>query len=111
MIISGLIENAIVLKLFRLWAAAFFLSFSGVAIAQDEWGLQSQANDPQQPNDCVTQGAVFHGVNPWVVRAIIKVESNFNAKAVNKNKNGTSDIGLAQINSMHMKTPTAKPEL
>lgn len=32
---------------------------------------------------------------------IAKTESNFNAKAYNKNKNGTFDIGLMQINSIH----------
>jgi len=32
---------------------------------------------------------------------IAKTESNFNAKAYNKNKNGTFDIGLMQINSVH----------
>jgi soluble lytic murein transglycosylase-like protein len=58
---------------------------------------------PVQPDDCVTQGAVYHQVNPWVVRAILKVESNFNPKAVNRNLNGSVDVGMAQINSIHFK--------
>ena len=57
------------------------------------------ASAPQQPDDCVTKGAQYHGVNAWVLRAILKVESNFNPKAVNRNKNGTIDVGIAQYNS------------
>lgn len=90
-------RNLCALLLFSaLWVAA------GSAIAQDGGSLPQVANEPQQPDDCVTQGANYHGVNPWVVRAIIKVESNFNS-SVNKNKNGTVDVGIAQINSMHFK--------
>lgn len=62
-----------------------------------------QAPQPTQPNDCVSQAAVYHGVNAWIVRAILKVESDFNPKAFNKNRNGTTDVGMAQINSMHFK--------
>ncbi len=60
-------------------------------------------SQPAQPNDCVSQAGDFHGVNSWIVRAILKVESNFNPKAMNKNRNGTTDVGMAQINSMHFK--------
>lgn len=45
--------------------------------------------------------ATHHGVNPWVLQAILKVESNFNPSAVNRNLNGTVDVGIAQINSIH----------
>jgi len=60
-------------------------------------------NAPPQPDDCVTQAAQYHGVNSWILRAIIQVESNFNAAAVNRNQNGTTDHGIAQINSMHFR--------
>lgn len=33
--------------------------------------------------------------------ALIKQESNFNPKAVNKNTNGTCDLGIAQLNSVN----------
>lgn len=61
------------------------------------------AAGPKQPNDCVYQAALYHKVNPWTLRAILKVESNFNPKAINKNRNGTVDVGIAQMNSMHFK--------
>jgi soluble lytic murein transglycosylase-like protein len=50
---------------------------------------------------CVTGAAQYHRVNPWVLRAILKVESNFNERAVNRNANGSTDVGMAQINSIH----------
>jgi soluble lytic murein transglycosylase-like protein len=79
--------------------------FAATAAAQgDSQNLSAGVpNEPVSPNDCVTAAAGYHQVNPWVLRAIIKVESNFNAGAVNKNRNGTVDVGIAQINSMHFK--------
>ncbi len=71
--------------------------------AQTGGNEQLPLQGPKQPDDCVTQAATYHGVSPWILRAIIQVESNFNAKAVNKNTNGTTDVGVAQINSMHFK--------
>lgn len=61
------------------------------------------ATGPRQPDDCVTQAATYHSVSPWILRAIIQVESSFNPNALNKNNNGTVDVGIAQINSMHFK--------
>ena len=50
---------------------------------------------------CVAPAAQYHGVNPWVLKAILKIESGFNPSAVNRNANGTVDVGMAQINSIH----------
>lgn len=74
----------------------------GSLFAQEAVGMGAGQN-AVPPNDCVTQAANYHGVNSWVLRAIIKVESNFNPKAINKNRNGTTDVGIAQINSMHFR--------
>jgi len=38
-------------------------------------------------------------INPLLLWTIAKVESNFNQYAINKNKNGTYDYGVMQINS------------
>lgn len=74
------------------------------SVAQDAQSLASPpTSSPQQPDDCVTEAATYHSVSPWTLRAIIQVESRFNPAAVNRNTNGTMDIGLAQINSMHFK--------
>lgn len=42
-------------------------------------------------------------VNPQLLWAIAKTESQFNPNALNqKNKNGSYDIGIMQINSIHL---------
>jgi len=52
--------------------------------------------------DCFDDAAKLHKVRPTILRAIAKVESNFNERAVGHNNNGTRDIGLMQINSIHL---------
>jgi hypothetical protein len=48
---------------------------------------------------CFEEAGAQYGINPQILRAIAKVESNFNPNAINKNSNGTFDVGLMQINS------------
>ncbi|MFZ8826634.1 MAG: lytic transglycosylase domain-containing protein [Candidatus Caldipriscus sp.] len=48
---------------------------------------------------CFEEAGRYYGVSPHLLWAIAKVESNFNPRAINRNKNGTYDIGLMQINS------------
>jgi soluble lytic murein transglycosylase-like protein len=48
---------------------------------------------------CFEDAGRYYGVSPQLLWAIAKVESNFNPRAINRNKNGTYDIGLMQINS------------
>jgi soluble lytic murein transglycosylase-like protein len=52
---------------------------------------------------CVSAASEYHKVNPWVLKAILSVESNFRPGAVNRNQNGTLDVGMAQINSLHFR--------
>jgi hypothetical protein len=49
---------------------------------------------------CFEEAGAQYGINPQILRAIAKVESNFNPAAYNKNTNGTYDIGLMQINTI-----------
>jgi hypothetical protein len=49
---------------------------------------------------CFEEAGAQYGINPQILRAIAKVESNFNPAAINKNSNGTYDVGLMQINSI-----------
>ncbi len=44
-----------------------------------------------------------YGIPPQILWGIAKTESNFNPRAVNKNSNGTYDLGLMQINTIHLK--------
>jgi hypothetical protein len=53
---------------------------------------------------CFDEAGAEYGINPQILRAIAKVESNFNPAAINKNSNGTYDVGLMQINSIWAST-------
>lgn len=45
-----------------------------------------------------------YNINPNLLKAIAIYESNINPKVVHKNKNGTYDIGIMQINTVHKET-------
>jgi soluble lytic murein transglycosylase-like protein len=54
---------------------------------------------------CWEDAAERYGVNPDLLYAIAKTESNLNPAAINRNnKNGSYDIGLMQINSSWLPT-------
>lgn len=41
-------------------------------------------------------------LSPKLLQSIAKVESNMNPTAINRNPNGTYDLGIMQINSIHL---------
>lgn len=49
---------------------------------------------------CFEEAGAEYGINPQILRAIAKVESNFNPAAIHMNTNGTYDFGLMQINTI-----------
>jgi soluble lytic murein transglycosylase-like protein len=49
--------------------------------------------------DCIDDAGSYAGVSSTLLRAIAQHESGMRADAVNRNTNGTEDIGLMQINS------------
>lgn len=53
---------------------------------------------------CFQEAGEEYGISPEILFNIASVESGFNPAAVNKNKNGTYDYGLMQINSSWAKT-------
>lgn len=53
---------------------------------------------------CFEEAGAMYDVSPQLLRAIAKVESNFNPRAINRNKNGSYDFGVMQINSFWVKT-------
>ncbi|WP_336768910.1 lytic transglycosylase domain-containing protein [Pantoea endophytica] len=52
--------------------------------------------------DCWEEAGARYGIEPELLQAIAIVESGLNSAAVNKNRNGTMDLGLMQINSSHL---------
>lgn len=48
---------------------------------------------------CFEEAGAIYRVSPQLLWAIAKVESSFNPDALNRNVNGSYDVGLLQINS------------
>lgn len=51
------------------------------------------------PSECVDASARDYRINPFVLLAILKVESNGRTGLTNQNANGTEDLGPSQFNS------------
>jgi len=73
---------------------SFFLSFP-VFSKSEELGPGWES----EVGRCFISASQRYNVSLWLLWAIAKVESNFNYKALNKNKDGSFDVGLMQINS------------
>lgn len=54
--------------------------------------------------DCMAKAAALHRVDLRLLKAIAIVESRMNPKAINRNKNGSADRGLMQINDVWLPT-------
>ncbi len=48
--------------------------------------------------DCFDRAGIYYQIDPDYLRAIAWQESNFNPHAKNKNKDGSFDLGVMQIN-------------
>ncbi|TAN41676.1 MAG: murein transglycosylase [Nitrospirae bacterium] len=58
---------------------------------------------------CFEEAGKKYGISPALLEAIAKNESNLNPKAVNRNRNGSLDYGLMQINSSWIGPLRLKP--
>jgi hypothetical protein len=54
---------------------------------------------PRIPGQCVEQSAVTYRLNPFILVAVLKVESNGRTGVISTNKNGSKDLGPAQLNT------------
>ena len=90
---------------------AISLMLSDVTYAQTKPAIQatsSAAGKDVSPafttpaEQCIIPASTYHGINPWLLRAILRVESSLKPGAIGRNTNGTIDIGIGQINSMHL---------
>ncbi len=62
------------------------------------------ADSKVEVDSCIAKAAALHNVDLNLLRAIAKVESGMNPKAVGKNTNGSNDTGLMQINDWWLPT-------
>ena len=53
---------------------------------------------------CFEEAGRLYGVNPRLLQGIASVESDLNPAAINRNRNGSFDLGLMQINSFWLKS-------
>ncbi len=53
---------------------------------------------------CFTEAGQLYGINPMVLRSIARQESGNRADAVGHNQNGSTDVGLMQINTIWKST-------
>ena len=69
-------------------------------------GVESQGSiqtAKESKDNCWVSAANRYGVDAWLLYSIAVQESSLNAKAFNRNKDGSYDTGLMQINSRHLK--------
>lgn len=52
---------------------------------------------------CFDEAARTYGINPDLLRGIARIESKNNPSALNRNQNGSTDLGIMQINSSWIK--------
>lgn len=87
---------------FSLVVLLLWLCASTQAFAQTHQTLYPQIPWSNDRQPCWDAAARYHGVDPWLLYAIAKVESGFDPAAINRaNRNGSVDTGLMQINSIH----------
>lgn len=88
----------------RVWLACLLLiSLLLPSLVASAAGSASAYRIPWENGNvpCWDAAGAYHGIDPWLLYAIAKVESSHNPRAVNgSNSNGTRDVGLMQINSI-----------
>lgn len=61
-------------------------------------------SDGRQFDRCFSTVGSYYHINPLLLRAIARTESHFNPAAINRNGDGSVDLGLMQINSQWLPT-------
>lgn len=89
----------------RLHPVRTTLAVVCLAACLPTWAQRRPAPAPftSQVERCIIPAADYHGVNQHILRAILRVESGLRPSVVSGNTNGTKDVGIGQINSMHFR--------
>jgi soluble lytic murein transglycosylase-like protein len=73
---------------------------AGIALAVRLAGSPAHADDlPEAWRTCFSEAGTHYGIAPAVLSAIARTESKLNPSAVHINSDGSSDVGLMQVNS------------
>ena len=75
---------------------------AGVAAQAQVYSSIAPPQAVQSPERCIPAAAQHHRIDPRLLRAVLKVESDLRPWAFGRNANGTVDMGMAQINSIHL---------
>lgn len=103
---SRLVHGLVTPQVARLCAA---MSLIVLSIAQADAQETAQPSPSQrraarvaQLAPCFQASSKRWGVDPVLLQAIARVESDFNAQAVHVNADGSTDFGVMQVNSSHL---------
>ena len=73
---------------------------AGIALAVSLAASPTHADSlPEAWSTCLTEAGTHYGIAPAVLFAIARTESKLNPSAVHTNTDGSSDVGLMQVNS------------
>lgn len=78
------------------WQWLLALLAAGLWLPLQVWGQTATVER------CIQGAARQHRIHPAVLRAVLTVESRLDPSARNVNANGTVDLGIGQINSVHL---------
>lgn len=70
-----------------------------MGIGRLSWALLVSSFCCVAESNCWQEAGARYSVDPWLLYAIAQQESGLNPQAVHRNTNGTTDMGLMQINS------------
>lgn len=59
------------------------------------------SSERQRRRQCILGAARYYGARPYVIRAVIRTEGGRTGH-ISRNTNGTYDMGVMQINSIHL---------
>lgn len=92
-------HNSIAFHRLRSWAVCAWVALVTLVALMVPASADAQAAPPA--DNCFDKAGAYQGVNPLVLRAVAWRESKGDATAINRNANGSIDVGQLQINSIH----------
>ena len=84
----------------RIWEFSLWKRLAGLCLAGAlAWSTAYADEAPPTWQACFAQSGAHYGISPAVLMAIARTESRLEPSAVHRNADGSTDIGLMQVNS------------